>query len=332
MKINCYGIVLIFILGYICISPVGFSQTKGAKSESATCLRLIYNFEFDSVRLHYPNFEASDVHSKNLIELFAMRWENIPIVNSSKKEIYREELAAAARSLSESDQKSDENLYLHITSELLLSEFHYTNGDGRKTLWHGKEVYPLIMKAFDENRNEPELLFVRAMFLYYIDFFRNKGIMYRIALFPFRDGDKELGLRLLQEAANAESLAQTEARIYCAHILLHLENKPKQALPYSEKLVEAYPANPKFRELLIDNLIAQNRFQEADVELKKQLTTSSAYFKIPALYFAGRSEAEFRKNKDGAAKLFQECIDLSLETGLQEDYQDKAKQQLKSLE
>ncbi len=331
MRIKCSKFLSGIVVAFICFTTC-FSQPDSTNNEAAACLRLIYNCAFDSARLHYSNFPSTSSDTKNLLELFAMRWENIPMANNPKKEIYLNALTALVNNFKEGEDITEGNLFLHITSQLLLSEYYYTNGEAGKALWQGKSAYPLIMKVLDENKKEPELLFVRAMYLYYMDFFRNKSFMYRAALFPLRDGDMELGLKLLQEAANTQSLAQTEALIYTAHILLHFEKKPEQALPYSKKLAEKYPANLKFRELLIDNLIALKYFYEADAELGKQLETKSAYFKIPALYFAGCLEIEFRKNKEQATKLFQHCIDLSLETGLLEDYQLKAKEQLKSLE
>ena len=314
----------------ICANHKSYPQSNGDNARVEDCLHLIYDGKFDSAYLLYPTFQPSDVHLKNLVTIFAMRWAHIPIAHSSEKDEYVKRLTEVEAVFNRLRKEQHYNLYLHITSQLLLSEFYYTNGDTGRALRHGKKVYPLLMKIFDMDIKEPELLFLRAMYLYYIDFFRSRGFIYRIVLSPFRNGDKTQGLKLLKETANTKSLAQTEALIYSAHILLHLEKKPELALPYSRKLVELYPANLKFRELLIDNLIELKRYPEADAYLTAQLETKMPYFKIPALYFSGRIEIESGKNKELATNFFQQCIDLSVETGLLEDYKEKANLQLQN--
>lgn len=307
-----------------------FSQPHPRNEKAELALTFIYRSHYDSARRVLNTLDnKQDALVKSILEVFAMRWEYIPIVSSTQKNSYLKKLTETADLLKKVGKQGSDHLYLHITSELLLAEYYYTNSDAGQALWHGKKVYPLLMKTFDENKNEPEFIFVKGLYLYYMDFFRAKGFMYRTVLFPFRDGDQKQGLRLLEEAAAAQSLAKTESLIYLAHIYLHLENEPFKALPYSRKLVELYPSNTKFQELLLDNLMSAALYKEAMPLLEKQLAIQNAYYRIPALYFAGCAAQDFEKNKTKATTLFEKCVTLSKDTGLSEAYAEKAKEKLK---
>ncbi len=328
---------IVFILFYLTsvlgLSPLWSqpaSNNLTGKQQQTECLRLIYETKFDSAKLLIASFSKHEEAYKSLFELFSLRWEYIPIAASKEKDNYLKKLLTFSETLS-SQKDGMHQLYFHTTTELLLAEFFYNNGETLKAILHGKRAYPLMMQALDAKGNDPELLFVKGMYLYYMDFFRNKGFVYRTALFPFRDGDQKKGLTLLEKSALESSLAFTEANIYLAHIYLHLENQPQKALTYAEKLVRLYPENAKFRELLIDNLISLKKYEEATILLGIQMKLPYAYYKIPALYFTACIEAEGRKNSGRAKNLFKECIDLSSKTKLCADIASKAEEQLSKL-
>lgn len=313
------------------VLPSGAQSTnENVRQQQIECLRLIYKTKFDSAKLLIASFPRQDEAYKSLFELFSLRWEHIPIAASKEKDNYLKKLLSFSEGLAvQSDAVSQ--LYFHTTTELLLAEYFYNNGETLKAILHGKRAYPLMMQALDAKDNDPELLFVKGMYLYYMDFFRNRGFVYRTALFPFRDGDQKKGLVLLEKSASEASLAFTEANIYLAHIYLHLENKPLKALAYSEKLVRLYPENAKFRELLIDNLISCGKYDQAIIYLERQLKFTYAYFKIPALYFEARTEQEYKKNSVRAIKLLEACIDLSSKTKLCVDVAGKAEAYLEKI-
>ncbi len=313
-----------------CLSFLGgFSlcaQSNSLKQNQLQCLRYIYNNQFDSAELLIRGFSKEGAADGKLIELFSLRWEFIPIIKSAQSEVYQQKLIELSEKISYAD--ADYNLYRHIVSELLLAEYYYQQGESFKALLHGKRAYPLMVQTFDDQSNNPELLFVQGMYLYYMDFFRNLNFVYRTALFPFKDGDQVLGLQLLEKSLLSPSRAYTEALIYLSHIYLHLEKKPLKALAFSEKLVALYPLNPKFREVLIENYIALGRYSDAAPLLDLQFKNTSDYYTIPALFFKASIEADHLKNQAMARVTFKACIDLSEKVNLHKDLADKAENRL----
>lgn len=321
--------LMFIVVGLPLYGQSTLDNTFGKKLQTE-CLRLIYETKFDSAKLLIASFPGQEGAYNSLFELFSLRWEYIPIASSKEKDNYLKKLLTFSETLS-AQKDGLHRLYFHTITELLLAEFFYNNGETFKAVLHGKRAYPLMMQALDATVNDPELLFVKGMYLYYMDFFRNQGFVYRTALLPFRDGDQKKGLALLEKSALESSLAFTEANIYLAHIYLHLESQPVKALTYSEKLVKLYPENAKFRELLIDNLISVKKYKEATILLGIQMKLTYAYYKIPALYFAALIESESEKNSSRAKNLFKECIDLSSKTKLCADVASKADVQLAKL-
>jgi hypothetical protein len=300
------------------------------EEQVANSLKFIYNHNFEKARETFT--KLNDEQLQQVLEVFCMRWEEVPIQRSNKKSLYLSKLEAVVKAFKKEDSsKHPSSIYLHISTQLLLAEYHFLNRDFFQALFHGKKAYPLMMQSFDGGRTEPEFLFVKGLYLYYIEYYRNKGFHYRTALWPFRDGDMDEGLRLIKESASISSLAQTEALIYAAHISFRLEGKPLEGLEYSQKLTEQYPDNPKFRELYLENLLAAGKYEACADLLSMQLSIENPYYRIPALYFLGCMQMNFYRNNEGAKKTFRECIKLSKENSLLEEYREKAEDKLTEL-
>ncbi len=186
-----------------------------------------------------------------------------------------------------------------------------------------------MSEVFSKNYTQPEFLFVKGLYSYYIEHFRQKNLFYRTALLPFRSGSKKKGIELLQSCINQKSLVRIEAEIYLAHILLHFENRPTEALSVSRKLANEFPANLKFSELLTDNLIRCGQYKEALPLVRKSISQHAIYFSGPAHYFKGIIEEEFYKNISKSKEEYEKCI--KIEYRPIDHYKRLATQRLKKL-
>jgi tetratricopeptide (TPR) repeat protein len=319
-----YRLGVLFVLAVLASPAAG--QSPGLYQQAAKGLSYVYSGYYDSARIAWQPLE-SNKPLRLLVEAFLLRWKYIPINRYTEGETYATRLASVSESLS----KSEGDLYLRVVAEMLQAEYHYTKGEAVQALWHARKAYPLMVKVLDLKTTEPELLFVKGMYLYYMDFFRAKGLIYKTALLPFRDGNQTTGLELLQSVSETGSMASTEASIYLAHIYLHHQNKPEEALPYSEKLVANYPANLKFREVLIENLLVLEKNTAAAEWIKKQVLVSDPYFKMPALYFKGALEKR-KGDAASARKTLTECVALASDEELENAFSEKAKELLNEID
>lgn len=292
---------------------------------------MIYRGDFNKAKKTYASFPVTYLNAKKVMEIFCQRWEEVPIQMSAQKETYLAKLNGVTINFKKGEALTPEDSYLHIAVQLLLAEYYFTNHDFIRALWHAKKTYPLVLKTFAKENPDPEVLFIKGLYLYYIAYYKEKNFYYRTALWPFRDGDRKEGLTLLRQAAASKSLAQTESLIYLAHIHLHIEKTPLEALPYSKKLWEEYPQNLKFKELYINNLIDAGYYEECAPLLTEQLAVENPYYKIPALYFSGCLNLNGNKNREEAEKTFNECIRLADKYRLSDDYKSKAQIKLEKL-
>jgi tetratricopeptide (TPR) repeat protein len=278
--------------------------------ELYNCLELIYQGEYEAASKIYNSLPPSEKQIRDILEIFSLRWEFVPIQFSEKSNIYVKKLTEVNSLLRSTLNKDPVNQFLYASTELFLAEYHFALHNSWQALWHGKRVYPILSQSIDENKNDAEYYFMQGLYMYYIDYYSKKGFFYRSTLSLFKRGNKELGLKLLTIVANRMSIVQTEARIYLAHIYLHFENKPTEALPFAHNLFEKYPKNLKIRELYIETLFAAGLYSEGYDLLEKQLKVENAYYKIPALFLLGSFYLDYKDDKSTAKLIFNQCREL----------------------
>lgn len=329
------NLITSFLFAFFILSTQVLSAQDGKhllqKENLRQCLDSIYNIDFEYVREKCSLLPDSLQQIKDMFEVFCLRWEEVPIQHSKKRNVYVKKINKAISLFKNLDSENSTDVFIYISAQLLLAEFYFASHDYFQAIWHGKRAYPLMMKSFDKNRTEPEFAFVKGLYLYYIDYYNQKGIFYKTALSLFRKGNRKLGLESLKSAIKTESLATTEAYIYLAHIYLRLENKPFDALLYTHKLVERYPKNFKFRELRIENLFASGNYSEGEILLADQLKINNPYYKIPALFYLGCAYLDNKRDKANGTKAFDECIQLMNTHKLHEEYKEKIEDKLQSI-
>ncbi|MEX2585982.1 MAG: hypothetical protein WD315_06260 [Balneolaceae bacterium] len=117
------------------------------------------------------------------------------------------------------------------------------------------------MNAHEElGRLAPDLtdnLFAEGMKLYYSAWLPDAYPVLK----PFRwllpDGDREEGLRLLEEASRTAVFSQPESLYFLGVILLRYEDRPSEATGRFQELVGRYPDNSYYRRMLVRSLFSQ---------------------------------------------------------------------------
>jgi hypothetical protein len=129
---------------------------------------------------------------------------------------------------------------------------------------------------------EPELSeikFLSGLYHFYYHYYKEQKPAFFAFSWIFKEGDKDTGLKWLEEVAQEESFVQTEANIYLAHIYLRIEDEPEKARQYVEWLNAQYPNNLKFYELYIETHLALDDFSpELKLMINKLLSSDKVYF------------------------------------------------------
>lgn len=307
-----------------------FYVAATAQPTAYDALQSVYRFQFDDYESKLSQLTGNDKKSKTLLQLFYWRWKGVPVAYSPFGESYHHLLLQHLDSLENDKQDQATVAYYKICTLLFLAEYHSSLGQTWQAVKYSQKAYPAITEAFDRGYTAPEFTFIRGLYNYYIEYYRHKNFFFRAAFLPFRDGDKNEGLRLLRISAAQPSMAQTEAKIFLTHIYLHLESNPAEALVYSRELVRDFPLNDKFKELHAECLLQNKRYDEASSVISHLESHPQFYFSCPGSFFRGWLEEEHHQNKSAAQAAYQKC--LSREFKPIEGYQKQASFRLKKLQ
>jgi len=319
---------IFFLLLVYCVTVKAQNIAVADTLPELKALHFIYQNDFD--RYDKVNIKSVDAPVQRLLEIFYCRWKEIPVAFGPQQQHYLDLLLANAEKIEKDDKPGLITSYYKICAYLFIAEYYSSHGESWSALKYAQKSYPLLLEAMDKKYSQLEYVFVVALYKYYTEHYREKSFFYRAALIPLRSGNKEEGLKLLKQCATNPSIIQTEATIFLAHILMHHENKPYDALTYSEELSRSYPNNLKFMELYAENLIRCKKYTEA-IPLVATLTKqSSFYFAGPAQYLEGLLEEEHYKNTAKAKMAYEFC--LQKEYKPIEYFQKKASQRLKDLD
>ncbi|MEL7006944.1 MAG: hypothetical protein AAFN93_30150, partial [Bacteroidota bacterium] len=151
-------------------------------------------------------------------------------------------------------------------------------------------------KGFDLYSENPEFCISTALYNYYIEHYREKGFFYRSLLFTFPKGDKKKGLQLLSEGHNKGLFTSVECLLYLAHLNFKMENKPFVGLGHCKILYEEYPANERFQEMYIENLLQCKKYSAAAKVLQQFKRSDNDYYKPKAILFEAIINLEKNKN------------------------------------
>jgi len=295
--------LFIFLIASVLFCTAVKAQTSDTSAELKT-LHSIYEFHFEKSSGQLQTFAEKNARLKQLLEIFYLRWKEIPVAFSPASNTYQQSLLKNLAELSKEKTPTHAVIYYQICTYLFFAEYHSSLGEPWSALKYAQKAYPLVVTSMDKNYTQPEFIFLKGLYLYYIEYYKQKNLFYRLALSPLRKGNKEDGLKILKRCADKKSMTQTEAKIYLAHILLQLEKKSDEALPYSKSLAESYPKNIKFAELYAENLIACKKYTDATTLVAQLEEQHSAYYSIPGHVLRGLIEEEYFHNAPKAKEAY----------------------------
>lgn len=299
MRILAAGSIFVFLCT--------FTAAQEAPSAEFKILESIYSGKFSDSEKMLDTLSGEATPEKKLLEIFLLRWKEIPVVYSSASGAYLQMLLNLERILDAPDDRR-ETVYYRICAYLFLSEYYTSSGDQWLAAKAARDAYPLVMKCFDDSVSSPEYNFVKGLYLYYADYFSSYTVGGKI-LFPFiKKGNAASGLDLLADVAFSKSMAGTEAAIYLAHILLHHQKKSRDALAVCEKLANRYPANIKFQELLAEAFLAAGEYEKAIPVVNRLKGDPHDYYHAAGYLFEGILEEEFYKNPKKARACYSQSI------------------------
>lgn len=187
------------------------------------------------------------------------------------------------------EKRYDESLVAYMDTVIMLSEKIYVEKEGnveaafflsaanafkgrlyaeRREWTKAAVVGKNALKYLEDSRGQhdlsPEFLFGDALYNYYSVWIPENYPLLKPILWFFTKGDKELGIKQLQEVSRNAFYTRTEAQMFLMRILAIEEGKPYEALQVSEYLAETFPDNPYFQRFYARLLYSTGKITKAE--------------------------------------------------------------------
>jgi len=193
-----------------------------------------------------------------------------------------------------------------------------------KATFAGKNALKYLELGRGEEELNPELLLGDALFNYFAVWIPKNYPLLKPILAFFPKGDKDLGLRQLEEVAENSFYARVEAQYFLFRLYASEEKSPFKALNITAYLHEKYPNNPYFHRFFARQLYVVGRGEEAmevSLEILRRIDNNWTGYESNsgryAAFFAGQ---HFDKtgDKTQAKSYYKRAISYGEETESQE--------------
>ena len=183
------------------------------------------------------------------------------------------------------------------------NQFLRAAGDGIKSL-------PLLETSRKLEPANKDILFGQGIYNYFAAVVPRKYPAVRPIMWLLPEGDRETGLRQLQQVAREGRYARTEAIYFLAQIYRIFEKDKHSALKYLEQLYRRYPDNALFHRYLARTLIDVGHWNRGtalyEEAIRRSLEGRTGYHPrghVESLYYVGRSALYWGRLEEAKASL-----------------------------
>lgn len=186
----------------------------------------------------------------------------------------------------------------------------------------GRKGYEAHQRLLEVAPELPDNLFAEGIQKYYSAYIPETYTFLKAVSWFLPDGDREEGLKALQNAADHAVFARPEANYFLAYIYLNYEEDEEMAKLYFNRLVDNYPSNGYYRRLYMRTLAQLDLFSEMEMFFEQTMAnrdesgiSSDPITEAELWYWYGRS-----KYQVGLFRAALNAFEKSVEIGEQIEY------------
>jgi hypothetical protein len=193
---------------------------------------------------------------------------------------------------------------MDMISRALLNMYYVDNGNSFKAIPQIMPIYRSVIKGFTLKEKFNEFYFTTGLYNYYREAYPDAHPVYKPIASLLQHGNKSLGIKQLQYAADSCAFLRNEALNFLKIIYLNYENNPEKALIYARRLYEKYPGNLTFLADYAETLLMNKQYEKAKSPILLLLTRSNKDLPVimKALILKGIYEEKERKDMSTAEK------------------------------
>jgi hypothetical protein len=237
-----------------------------------------------------------------------MYWRNYPLTESSTVRPQFEELLHNCINKCEKYAPEDEAEFLLATlcARGMLLLFYADNNLNSKLYPLARSSYKYLKRSFDFTGSFPDFYFFTGLYRYYREVYPEVHPIYKPLLILFPRGDKAKGMNELQIAAEKAIFMKSEASDFLSSNYKYYENNFSRASYFSKVLFEKYPENMEYRSDCIENLLLDQKYDEAEKLINSADPGNYKYFSAQLKIFKGVLDEKKRHDTKKAAEEYTE--------------------------
>ncbi len=233
-------------------SPKILLMDKDVQIDATQAVNDMYNFKFEKAERQF-RWLAQD-HPEHPLPYFLLGlsqwWRMAPNIDNGAYDEefmqYMNRSLELARKMYDQDPENVEAGFFLAAGYGFKGRLLAERNSWRKAATAGKNALKYLDKSSNQSDLSPEFLFGDALYNYYSVWIPENYPILRPILMFFKKGDKELGIKQLQEVANNAFYTRTEAQSFLMRILAIEEQELIRALQVSQYLSQTFPDNSYF--------------------------------------------------------------------------------------
>ena len=303
---------------------------RGVQISTTVAVNNMYNFnfleaekEYKWLKVKYPNHPLGDF----LLGLNEW-WKIVPDTKQENFDnqchAYMDAAIDKADDMFDENKKNKEAAFFLSAAYAIKGRLYAEREKWVKSAWAGKQAIKYLDYSRGEENINPELLFGDGVYNYYSRWIHDNYKSLRPLLTFFRKGDKNLGIKQLENVANNAFYSRMEARYFLIQIYAS-ENQTVKSLSMARQMHSLYPNNSFFHRYVARNSFALGRLDEAEIyanELMARLDEKKYGYGDNdgryAAYILGYVNQNYKRNESQAKFYYQKCINYSLNNNTKE--------------
>jgi len=197
--------------------------------ESNDAINDLYNFKFEKAEAQFDKIKKQYPHHPIAYFLIGLSeyWKIVPDDNvetyDKKFHAYMDSAIMYGEALHKEDKNNKEAVFFLAAANGFKGKVYSLRDNYGKAAWVAKDA--LNYFEFEEQDNElsPEFKFGAGLYNYFREWIPEEKPWLKMLVFPFKHGDKEKGIRQLNEVALNAFFTRTEAYYYLLEIYLDYE-------------------------------------------------------------------------------------------------------------
>ncbi|WP_192821699.1 lipopolysaccharide assembly protein LapB [Rufibacter sp. LB8] len=292
----------------------------------------MYNFKFETAEKQFKSLRRR--YPKHPMPYFLLGlsnwWKMVPSnINDSRFDApflaYMDTTITLAEDLYDKDKKNLEAAFFLSAANGFGARLHSERKNWRKAAVMANRSLDYLQKSRKANGLSDEFLFGEALFNYYAVWIHENYKMLRPILYFFPKGNKQLGLRQLQQVAFNGFYTGTEAKFFLMKIYANETNNGPAAMALSQYLASTYPDNPYFQRFYARMAFTQGNLtltEQASLQILEKIKQRAfGYEAISGRYasfYLGYVNQHKNNDLAKAKAYYQQCISFAEQSGEKE--------------